>query len=69
MEYATPLASLYEMSDVASAAFSKEDRIEQAKLFCRTLENILKNSLQCRDAFRLVIYDGKLINLFVHQTG
>ncbi|XP_073476893.1 stimulator of interferon genes protein isoform X1 [Aquarana catesbeiana] len=57
VEYATPLASLYEMSDVTSAAFSKEDRIEQAKLFCRTLENILENSLQCRDAFRLVIYD------------
>ncbi|XP_072255081.1 stimulator of interferon genes protein [Pyxicephalus adspersus] len=57
VEYATPLASLYEMSDVASAAFSKEDRIEQAKLFCRTLKDILENSLECRNAFRLVIYD------------
>ncbi|XP_018425688.1 PREDICTED: stimulator of interferon genes protein [Nanorana parkeri] len=57
VEYATPLASLYEMSDVASAAFSKDDRIEQAKLFCRTLKDILENSLQCPNVFRLVIYD------------
>ncbi|XP_068129106.1 stimulator of interferon genes protein [Hyperolius riggenbachi] len=57
VEYATPLASLYEMSDVASAAFSKEDRIQQAKLFCRTLKDILENSVECHNAFRLVIYD------------
>ncbi|KAM5172419.1 stimulator of interferon genes protein [Mantella aurantiaca] len=57
VEYATPLASLHEMSNVASAAFSKENRIEQAKLFCHTLKNILENSLQCRNSFRLVIYD------------
>ncbi|KAM9313200.1 stimulator of interferon genes protein [Gastrophryne carolinensis] len=60
VEYATPLASLYEMSNVSSAAFSKEDRIQQAKLFCRTLKDILENSLECQNAYRLVIYDDSL---------
>ncbi|XP_075716072.1 stimulator of interferon genes protein [Rhinoderma darwinii] len=56
-EYATPLVSLYEMSDTASAAFSKQDRIEQAKLFYSTLKDILESSLECHNTFRLVIYD------------
>ncbi|XP_075065869.1 stimulator of interferon genes protein [Mixophyes fleayi] len=57
VEYATPLASLYKMSDIASAAFSKEDRIQQAKLFYSTLKEILENSVECQNTFRLVIYD------------
>ncbi|XP_053319611.1 stimulator of interferon genes protein [Spea bombifrons] len=57
VEYATPLASLHQMSDIASAAFSAEDRIQQAKLFYRTLKDILENSLECRNSFRLVIYE------------
>ncbi|XP_069826152.1 stimulator of interferon genes protein isoform X2 [Dendropsophus ebraccatus] len=56
-EYATPLASLYEMSNISSAGFSKQDRMEQAKLFCRTLKDILESSLECHNTFRLVIYD------------
>ncbi|KAM4036477.1 stimulator of interferon genes protein [Anomaloglossus baeobatrachus] len=56
-EYATPLASLYDMSNIASAGFSKQDRMEQAKLFYRTLKDILESALECHNTFRLVIYD------------
>ncbi|KAG8579192.1 hypothetical protein GDO81_010744 [Engystomops pustulosus] len=56
-EYATPLASLYEMSNITSAAFSKQDRIKQAKLFYRTLKDILESSLECQNTFRLLIYN------------
>ncbi|KAM4677118.1 stimulator of interferon genes protein [Discoglossus pictus] len=56
-EYATPLASLHKMSDIASAAFSKEDRIQQAKLFYRTLKHILESSLECCNSYQLVIYE------------
>ncbi|XP_077122164.1 stimulator of interferon genes protein [Ranitomeya variabilis] len=57
VEYATPLASLYEMSNIATAGFSKQDRMEQAKLFYRTLKDILESALECHNTFRLVIYD------------
>uniref|UniRef100_A0A8C5WHE8 Stimulator of interferon genes protein n=1 Tax=Leptobrachium leishanense TaxID=445787 RepID=A0A8C5WHE8_9ANUR len=57
VEYATPLASLHQMSDISSAAFSVEDRLQQTKLFYRTLTDILENSLECRNVFRLIIYD------------
>ncbi|CAH2276805.1 stimulator of interferon genes [Pelobates cultripes] len=57
VEYATPLASLLQMSDIASAAFSAEDRIQQTKLFYRTLKEILENSLECQNSFRLIVYD------------
>nr|XP_005989370.1 PREDICTED: stimulator of interferon genes protein isoform X2 [Latimeria chalumnae] len=57
LEYATPLKSLLEMSKEASAEFTKEDRLEQTKLFYRTLKDILDNSQECRGRFRLVIYD------------
>ncbi|KAM3926004.1 stimulator of interferon genes protein [Leptodactylus fuscus] len=60
-EYATPLASLYEMSNIASAGFSREDRMEQAKLFYRTLKDILESSLECHNTFRLVIYNDSSI--------
>ncbi|XP_044136859.1 stimulator of interferon genes protein [Bufo gargarizans] len=56
-EYATPLASLYEMSNITSAGFSKQDRTEQAKLLYRTLNDILESSPECQNTFRLVIYD------------
>ncbi|XP_078509459.1 stimulator of interferon genes protein [Lissotriton helveticus] len=59
VEYATPLASLREMSNLSSAAFSSEDRVQQAKLFYRTLENILETCLEPehRNLCRLVVYD------------
>ncbi|XP_066480186.1 stimulator of interferon genes protein [Tiliqua scincoides] len=57
MEYATPLQSLYAMSQDESAAFSRLDRLEQAKLFCRTLEEILQRSKDCSGCYQLIVYE------------
>ncbi|KFZ59040.1 Stimulator of interferon genes protein, partial [Antrostomus carolinensis] len=57
VEYATPLQSLYAMSQDECAAFSREDRLEQAKLFYRTLEEILKGSRECAGTYRLIVYE------------
>ncbi|NXM16900.1 STING protein, partial [Ploceus nigricollis] len=57
VEYATPLQTLYAMSQEECAAFSREERLEQAKLFYRTLEEILKGSKECADAYRLIAYE------------
>ncbi|XP_010156112.1 PREDICTED: stimulator of interferon genes protein, partial [Eurypyga helias] len=56
VEYATPLQTLYAMSQDECAAFSREDRLEQAKLFCRTLEEILRGSKECTGTYRLIVY-------------
>ncbi|XP_053105770.1 stimulator of interferon genes protein [Hemicordylus capensis] len=58
VEYATPLRSLYAMSQDESAAFSRQDRLEQAKLFCRTLDEILQASKDCSGCYRLIVYEG-----------
>ncbi|KFP80507.1 Stimulator of interferon genes protein, partial [Acanthisitta chloris] len=52
-----PLQSLYAMSQDECAAFSREERLEQAKLFYRTLEEILKGSKQCAGTYRLIAYE------------
>ncbi|NXO87638.1 STING protein, partial [Sitta europaea] len=57
VEYATPLQCLHAMSQDECAAFSREERLEQAKLFYRTLEEILKGSKECADAYRLIAYE------------
>ncbi|XP_062358233.1 stimulator of interferon genes protein [Cinclus cinclus] len=57
VEYATPLQSIYAMSQDECAAFSREERLEQAKLFYRTLEEILKDSKECADTYRLIAYE------------
>lgn len=57
VEYATPLQSLWAMSQDECAAFSREERLEQAKLFYRTLEEILKSSKECADTYRLIAYE------------
>ncbi|KFQ23523.1 Stimulator of interferon genes protein, partial [Mesitornis unicolor] len=57
VEYATPLQSLYAMSQDECAAFSREERLEQAKLFYRTLEEILQGSKECAGTYRLVAYE------------
>ncbi|XP_072923672.1 stimulator of interferon genes protein isoform X2 [Hemitrygon akajei] len=60
LEYATPLQSLFEMSNDATAAISKEQRLVQAKLFYVILNNILNNSLECAGLFKLIPYDDDL---------
>ncbi|XP_028391453.1 stimulator of interferon genes protein-like [Dendronephthya gigantea] len=57
-EYATPLCSMHDMSHSAEANLTVEDRDEQAKLFVRTLEAILRNPAdpEARDMCVLVPY-------------
>uniref|UniRef100_A0A8D0DXV5 Stimulator of interferon genes protein n=1 Tax=Salvator merianae TaxID=96440 RepID=A0A8D0DXV5_SALMN len=57
LEYATSLHSLYAMSQDENAAFSRQDRLEQVKLFCRTLEEILERSKDCSGCYQLIVYD------------
>ncbi|XP_055481511.1 stimulator of interferon genes protein [Psammomys obesus] len=56
LEYATPLQTLFVMSRDGKAGFSREDRLEQAKLFCRTLEDILADFPESRNTCRLIVY-------------
>uniref|UniRef100_A0A8D0HTE1 Stimulator of interferon genes protein n=1 Tax=Sphenodon punctatus TaxID=8508 RepID=A0A8D0HTE1_SPHPU len=57
VEYATPLLSLHAMSQDENAAFSRQDRLEQAKLFYRTLEGILQRATDCAGCYRLIVYE------------
>ncbi|KAM5300411.1 stimulator of interferon genes protein [Ctenodactylus gundi] len=56
LEYATPLQTLFAMSQDGRAGFSREDRLEQAKLFCRTLEDILADVPECQNNCCLIVY-------------
>ncbi|XP_050651021.1 stimulator of interferon genes protein [Macaca thibetana thibetana] len=56
LEYATPLQTLFAMSQYGQAGFSREDRLEQAKLFCRTLEDILADNPESQNNCRLIVY-------------
>lgn len=56
LEYATPLQTLFAMSQDGKAGFSREDRLEQTKLFCRTLEEILADVPEFQKHCRLVVY-------------
>ncbi|XP_012501803.1 PREDICTED: stimulator of interferon genes protein isoform X2 [Propithecus coquereli] len=56
LEYATPLQTLFAMSQYGQAGFSREDRLEQAKLFCRTLEDILADVPESQNNCRLIVY-------------
>lgn len=67
LEYATPLQTLFAMSQDGRAGFSREDRLEQAKLFCRTLEDILEDALECQNNCHLIVYLGK--GLIVWRAG
>ncbi|XP_062943983.1 stimulator of interferon genes protein isoform X2 [Cynocephalus volans] len=56
LEYATPLQTLFAMSHDGRAGFTREDRLEQAKLFCRTLEDILADAPESQNNCRLIVY-------------
>ncbi|XP_058917294.1 stimulator of interferon genes protein isoform X3 [Kogia breviceps] len=56
LEYATPLQILFAMSQDGRAGFSREDRLEQAKLFCRTLEDILAAAPESQNNCHLIVY-------------
>lgn len=55
------------MSQDGRAGFSREDRLEQAKLFCRTLEDILADAPELQNNCRLIVYQGE--GLIGHRVG
>ncbi|XP_061091413.1 stimulator of interferon genes protein [Conger conger] len=57
VECATPLQTLYHMSQDSSAGLSSEERCQQVLLFLRTLHGILEDSVECRNRFRLIILE------------
>ncbi|XP_053497948.1 stimulator of interferon genes protein [Ictalurus furcatus] len=59
VEYATPLLTLYQMSQDSTAGFSMQDRRQQVLLFYRTLSQILECSLECRNRYHLILLDDQ----------
>lgn len=59
LEYATPLLTLYQMSHESSAGFGERERKQQVLLFYRTLSQILEDSLECRNHYRLILLDDE----------
>ncbi|KAI7801604.1 stimulator of interferon [Triplophysa rosa] len=59
LEYATPLQTLYQMSQDRNAGFGEKERKEQVLLFYRTLSQILENDPDCRNLFRLVLINDE----------
>lgn len=55
------------MSQDGRAGFSREDRLEQAKLFCRILEDILADTPECQNNCRLIVYQGE--GLISYRAG
>ncbi|XP_028315520.1 stimulator of interferon genes protein [Gouania willdenowi] len=59
MENATPLLTLYGMSQESYAGFGEAERRHQVKLFYRTLQEILDHSLECRNRYKLILLNDK----------
>ncbi|KAK1789260.1 hypothetical protein P4O66_015202, partial [Electrophorus voltai] len=59
VEYATPLLTLYQMSQDDTAGLGETERRQQVLLFYRALSHILENSLECRNRYCLVLLDDK----------
>ena len=59
VEYATPLLTLYRMSQESSAGFGEPERRQQVLLFYRTLQDILEHSLECRNRYKLILLNGR----------
>uniref|UniRef100_A0A8C4HYE1 Stimulator of interferon genes protein n=1 Tax=Dicentrarchus labrax TaxID=13489 RepID=A0A8C4HYE1_DICLA len=59
VEYATPLLTLYSMSQETSAGFGEPERRQQVLLFYRTLQDILEHSLECRNRYRLILLNDE----------
>nr|XP_043895740.1 stimulator of interferon genes protein [Solea senegalensis] len=58
-EYATPLLTFYNMSQERSAGFGEPERRQQVLLFYKTLQNILDQSLECRNRYRLILLNDE----------
>ncbi|XP_034054826.1 stimulator of interferon genes protein isoform X2 [Gymnodraco acuticeps] len=59
LEYATPLLTLHSMSQESSAGFGEPERRQQVLLFFRTLQDILENSLECRNHYKLILLNDE----------
>uniref|UniRef100_A0AAQ5Y444 Stimulator of interferon genes protein n=1 Tax=Amphiprion ocellaris TaxID=80972 RepID=A0AAQ5Y444_AMPOC len=59
VEYATPMLTLYSMSQESSAGFGEPERRQQVLLFYRTLQDILEHSLDCRNRYKLILLDDE----------
>ncbi|XP_036403548.1 stimulator of interferon genes protein [Megalops cyprinoides] len=57
VEYATPLQTLYQMSQDSSAGLSVEERRQEVLIFYQTLQDILEKSVECRNRYRLILLD------------
>uniref|UniRef100_A0A3P9LCC3 Stimulator of interferon genes protein n=1 Tax=Oryzias latipes TaxID=8090 RepID=A0A3P9LCC3_ORYLA len=55
VEFATPVLTLYKMSQERSAGFGESERRQQVLLFYKTLQDILEGSLECRNRYRLIL--------------
>ncbi|XP_044218728.1 stimulator of interferon genes protein [Thunnus albacares] len=62
VEYATPLLTLYKMSQESSAGFGEAMRRQQVLLFYRTLQEILDHSLECRNRFKLILLNDEHVD-------
>ncbi|GAA6224272.1 stimulator of interferon [Lates japonicus] len=58
-EYATPLLTLYHMSQESNAGFGEPERRQQVLLFYRTLQDILEHSLECRNRYKLILLNDE----------
>uniref|UniRef100_A0A8C6S5M1 Stimulator of interferon genes protein n=1 Tax=Neogobius melanostomus TaxID=47308 RepID=A0A8C6S5M1_9GOBI len=59
VEYATPLLTLYNMSQDSSAGFGEPQRRQQVLLFYRTLRDVLDRSLECRNRYTLILLNDE----------
>ncbi|XP_070581504.1 stimulator of interferon genes protein-like [Ptychodera flava] len=59
LEYATPVVSLRQMSNIPEAGLSAQDRHRQVQIFMRTLQQILDKAPECSRRCVLVPISGK----------
>jgi len=59
VEYATPVLSLYEMSNSEEAGLSSHERLQQMNTFVSTLTEIIHSNPETKNYCSLVVYDDK----------
>lgn len=59
VEYATPVLSLYEMSNSKEAGLSSHERLQQMNTFVSTLTAIIDSNPDTKNYCSLVVYNGK----------
>lgn len=59
VEYATPILSLYEMSNSEEAGLSSFERLQQMRTFVATLQDIINSNPETKNNCSLLVYDGK----------